>query len=324
MLAGVALISVSGWLIVRASQQPPIFTLLVAIVGVRFFGIARSGFRYLERLRMHDAMFAAMTELRVDTWSRLAAQGPAIARFLRGDRALDLLIGDIDRVRDLTPRVVLPPVVGAVTALIVTVAMGWLLPVAAVPMLLCSLVCLGIAPWVAVRTSASAAERQIALRSRIMRTVAALFGAAPDLHANGVDARVLDELDQLDRQANKVARRTARALGLGNALVILSCTVTAMTMIWLAHGAIGDGTISPQVAAVLVLTPLALIDPFIATCDAAQQWPALQQVLGRLRRDERFGSLRCFRNNSASSEIERFTRRHLGAGDRQSGRPLAR
>ncbi len=285
MLAGVALISVSGWLIVRASQQPPILTLLVAIVAVRFFGIARSGFRYLERLRMHDAMFAAMTELRVDTWRRLAAQGPAIARFLRGDRALDLLISDIDQVRDLTPRVVLPPVVGAVTALIVTAVLGWLLPMAVVPMLLCTLVCLVVAPFVAVHSSASAAESQVELRSRIMRTVASLFSAAPDLHVNGVDTSVLTELDQLDRHADQVTRRTARALGLGNAIVILACTATAMAMLWIARDALGHGTISPQVCAVLVLTPLALIDPFLATCDAAQQWPALQRVLGRLRAD---------------------------------------
>jgi ATP-binding cassette subfamily C protein CydCD len=286
MLAGVALISVSGWLIVRASQQPPIFSLLVAIVGVRLFGIARSGFRYLERLHMHDAMFAAMTELRVRTWSRLATQGPAVARMLRGDRALDLLIGDIDRVRDLTPRVVLPPVVGAVSALIVTLALGWLLPVTVLPMLLCAFVCLIVAPFVAVRTSASAAEGQIELRSRVMRTVAALFLAAPDLRANGVDGRVLSQLERLDRRATRTARRAARSLGLGNAIVILACTATAMAMLWLAQRALEAGEISHQVAAVLVLTPLALIDPFIATCDAAQQWPALRQVLGRLRKDE--------------------------------------
>ena len=280
-LAAVALTSVSGWLIVRASQQPPILTLLVAIVGVRFFGIARSGFRYLERLRMHDAVFASMTELRIETWTQLAAQGPAISRLLRGERAIDLLIGDIDRVRDLTPRVVLPPVVGAVTALIVTIALGVLLPLAALPIVVCALVSLLVAPALAVRSSQAAAEGQVVLRSRIMRAVAALFAAAPDLHVNGVDGKVLERLDALDLESANTSRRSARSLGLGNALVILSCVATAMVMLWVAHDALSDGRISPQVAAVLVLTPLALIDPFIATCDAAQQWPALQLVLGR-------------------------------------------
>ena len=37
--AGIALTAVSGWLIVRAAEMPPILTLMVAIVGVRFFGL---------------------------------------------------------------------------------------------------------------------------------------------------------------------------------------------------------------------------------------------------------------------------------------------
>jgi len=282
-LFAVALTSVSGWLIVRASQQPPILYLLVAIVGVRFFGIGRSVFRYLERLRLHDAIFAAMTGLRIATWARLAAQGPSIARFLRGERAIDHLIGDVDQVRDLTPRVVMPPLVGAATAAVVTIALGILLPSTVPVMLACTAICLGIAPLMALKADRAAGEGAVRLRSRTMQTLAGLFAAAPDLHANGVDRRVLRDLDRLERQATAASRRTAWALGLGNALVILACTATSMVMLWLAHGALRDGAITPQIAAVLVLTPLALIDPFLATGDAVQQWPALQLVLGRFR-----------------------------------------
>jgi len=282
-LFAVALTSVSGWLIVRASQQPPILYLLVAIVGVRFFGIGRSIFRYLERLRLHDAIFAAMTDLRIATWTRLAAQGPSIARVLRGERAIDHLIGDIDRVRDLTPRVLMPPLVGAATAVVVTIALGILLPATVPLMLACSLASLVVAPFVALKADRAAGEGDVRLRSRTMRMLAGLFAAAPDLHANGADLRVLRDLDRLERQASAASRRTAWALGMGNALVILACTATSMAMLLLANGALRDGTITPQVAAVLVLTPLALVDPFIATCDAVQQWPALQLVLGRFR-----------------------------------------
>ena len=57
--SGVALTATSGWLIVRASQRPPILLLLTAIVAVRAFGMARPAFRYWERLRSHDAAIAA-------------------------------------------------------------------------------------------------------------------------------------------------------------------------------------------------------------------------------------------------------------------------
>ena len=56
--SGIALTATSGWLIVRASERPPILLLLTAIVAVRAFGMARPVFRYWERLRSHDVALA--------------------------------------------------------------------------------------------------------------------------------------------------------------------------------------------------------------------------------------------------------------------------
>ena len=52
--SGVALTATAGWLIVKAAEHPPVLTLMVAIVGVRTFGLARPVLRYAERLRTHD------------------------------------------------------------------------------------------------------------------------------------------------------------------------------------------------------------------------------------------------------------------------------
>lgn len=53
--SGIALTATSGWLIVAASHQPVILTLLAVIVAVRTFGIARPVLRYAERVRSHDS-----------------------------------------------------------------------------------------------------------------------------------------------------------------------------------------------------------------------------------------------------------------------------
>ena len=47
---GSALLATSAWLLSMASLRPPILTLEVAVVSVRFFGLSRGIFRYLERL----------------------------------------------------------------------------------------------------------------------------------------------------------------------------------------------------------------------------------------------------------------------------------
>src|SRR5699024_8241947 len=79
LVAGVALTATSAWLIAKASFEPPILTLTVAVVGVRTFGLGRAALRYLERLVTHDGAFRTAGRLRVDLWQALVRLGPARA-----------------------------------------------------------------------------------------------------------------------------------------------------------------------------------------------------------------------------------------------------
>lgn len=94
----IALTSVSGWLIVRASEQPPVLYLMVAIVGVRFFGIGRSLLYYWSRLAMHNAVFTSASSLRVRLWNGLARQGPAFRSLLSSGNTMDRIVRDSDRI----------------------------------------------------------------------------------------------------------------------------------------------------------------------------------------------------------------------------------
>ena len=76
-LFAVALTALSGWLIVRAAEMPPILTLMVAIVGVRFFSLGRALLRWLERMTAHDAALRLAAATRVRVWAALAGQGIA-------------------------------------------------------------------------------------------------------------------------------------------------------------------------------------------------------------------------------------------------------
>src|SRR5205823_14498531 len=99
LLAGIALTATSGWLIAKASQQPPILTLTVAVVGVRAFGLGRAGLRYAERLVTHDAAFRIAGRLRVRLWNSLVRLGTA--RSLRAGEWQRRLVADVVTVREL-------------------------------------------------------------------------------------------------------------------------------------------------------------------------------------------------------------------------------
>ena len=62
--AAIGLTATSAWLISRAAERPPVLYLMVAITGVRAFGISRGALRYAERLAAHDAAFRVLARLR--------------------------------------------------------------------------------------------------------------------------------------------------------------------------------------------------------------------------------------------------------------------
>ena len=62
-IAGIGLNVTSGWLITMASFMPPVLTLSVAVVMVRFFGIGRSVARYLERVVSHKSVFNKLAKI---------------------------------------------------------------------------------------------------------------------------------------------------------------------------------------------------------------------------------------------------------------------
>jgi ATP-binding cassette subfamily C protein CydCD len=278
----IGLTGVSAWLIVRASEQPAIFTLLVAIVGVRFFGIGRAVLRYAERLVAHDAVFGALTSLRMRLWNGLAERGVANRSLLSSATTLDRIVRDADIVRDLALRAVLPPLIGVVTLIVTVVGLLLVAPEAFPVLAGLAAMALLVAPCLALLADRSAARTEHGLRSTVLRRFAALLEAADDLGANGVDGVARAELSAADATAGRTARRGALALGLGEALVIAACGAASVLMLTIAVDPVAAGTLDHAIVAVLVLTPLGLIEPLLAALAGVRMWPVLSTVLARV------------------------------------------
>ncbi|MDQ0850763.1 ATP-binding cassette subfamily C protein CydCD [Arthrobacter sp. B3I9] len=281
-LFAVALAGLSGWLIIRASEQPPILYLLTAIVGVRFFGVGRATLRYAERLLLHDAVFAALTRLRGRLWDSLSRRALSLRRLLQGGNVLGAVVDDVDTVRELLPRVVLPPLTGAAVAAAALTAAGLLLPVVLPAMAAAVLLSLVAAPALALAADRMSAGTEQRLRSGVLRSVAAALDARAELHANGVSAPVLAAITSADRAATAASQRSAWAEGLGQGLTVLACGAAALASAALAAPLALGGGVEPAIVAVVVLLQLALVEPYGAVTTAVRQYPALRSVLRRI------------------------------------------
>ena len=279
---GVALLAVSGFLLARASQHPPIIAISVAVVAVRALSIGRGTSRYLERLASHDVAFRVLAQVRVAIWRRLEALAPAGLGLFRSGDLLARLICDVDATQDLFIRGIGPLLAavlaggGAVTACLFILA-----PAAA--MLAAGLLAAGIAvPLAAAAVARKAARAGAPARGRLAATVNDLLDGAADLQAFGAADAALERADAADAELTRLARRTAVASGLGTGLMSLTSGLTLWAVLLLGVAATGTGTLTRVPLAVLTLTALASFEAVTALPAAAVQLDQARVAAGRI------------------------------------------
>lgn len=258
--SAVGLMAVSGWLISRASEQPPVLYLMMAVTATRAFGIGRAVFRYAERLVSHDAVLKLLAELRVAVYRGLERVAPAGLRTVRRGDLLSRLVADVDALQDYWLRWLLP----AGTALTVSVAAagftGWLLPEAGV-VLAVGLLVAGVGVPLVSGAFARRTERQLApARAALATRVTDLLGGTAELTVAGALPARQAHMRAADGLLTRIASRAATATALGSGLSALVCGLTVVAAALVAIPAVNDGRLAGVALAVVVLTPLAAFE----------------------------------------------------------------
>jgi ATP-binding cassette subfamily C protein CydCD len=275
-LSGVALTAVSGWLIVRAAEMPPVLTLLVAIVGVRAFGLARAGLRWAERMTAHDAALRLAATTRVRVWRALAAQGLAADR--TPGSALARVVGDIGLLQELSVRVRPPALAAAAVLTVTTAALALLDPAAALTVAGVLALAVALAAAALRRLDAGAARRESALRVTELREVTTVLQGADDLRAHGLAGRVAGDLRALAGRRAADAAGDARAAAIANGLAVAGAGLAAVLGTAVAAG----GDLAGPAVAALALAPLALAEPLAAVVQSLRLRGALTDARTRL------------------------------------------
>ncbi|MER5274271.1 thiol reductant ABC exporter subunit CydD [Streptomyces sp. NPDC002809] len=258
--SAVGLMAVSGWLISRASEQPPVLYLMVAVTATRAFGIGRAVFRYAERLVSHDAVLRMLAELRVAVYRSLERIAPAgLGRTRRGD-LLSRLVADVDALQDYWLRWLLP----AGTAVVVGVGAagftGWLLPEAGL-VLAGGLLLAGVGVPLVSGACARHAERRLApARADLATRITDLLGGTAELTVAGALPGRVARTREADGVLTRIAARAAAATALGGGLSALIAGLTVVAAALVALPAVADGRLAGVELAVVVLTPLAAFE----------------------------------------------------------------
>lgn len=281
-LMAAALTALSGWLIVRAAEGPAMMYLMVAIVGVRFFGLGRACARYAERLMTHSKVLAAANILRLRAWVGAWQSVSSVRALLRGDALLERLVGGIDELRDGVPRVIIPPAAHLLVMIAALITTACILPQALIPVLLAVLVSTFVAPWIVLRADARAEALARRSTAQMLRLGTGMLSAAEDLRANGVATTAEKANGALDAENLSALQKGSTAQGVGRTLVTLSWFGAALASAIIAYPLAVDGTVRAPEAAIVVLLCTGMLESSLGHVEAVRSWPAFSRLLATI------------------------------------------
>ena len=270
---GIGLMATAGYLISRAAERPAILSLTVAIVGVRFFGLARPVVRYFERLSSHDVALRALGRVRVRVYERLERLAPTqLVSNRRGD-LLARLISDVDSLQNLHLRGIAPPLVALCASTAAVGAAAAFLPAAALVLAAGLLVGGLIVPPVAAGLAHHASQQEAEARGELTSELVETLAGSAELVAFGCEKERLRGLQAADRKLVRIARRASLADGTGDALRLLVMGATVVGVVAVSVSAHAGGNLNRVLIATLALLAL-------ASFEAVQPLPEAVRELG--------------------------------------------
>jgi ATP-binding cassette, subfamily C, bacterial CydCD len=269
--SGVALTVTSGWLITRAAEHPPVMFLMVAIVGVRAFGIGRPLLRYAERLVGHDSALRMLAERRVEVYEAVVPLTPGALGRRRGD-VLATVVDDVDALLDDRLRVRSPLLAMLGVSALATAFAGWLSPAAG--LLVAALAGSVLLLATTVRWAVGRVERDVVrLRSLLSARILQAVQGARDLAMWQATSRAEVAVDEAGAGLDAAHQASSTTVALGRAGVTVTAGACLAGLGLLLGTQLGrdpgsSGLSAPMAAAVLLL-PLALLDVIASAPDAA-------------------------------------------------------
>jgi thiol reductant ABC exporter CydC subunit len=282
VLLGVGLIGTSAYLISYAALQPSIAVLQVSIVGVRFFGIAKSVFRYLERLASHTVNFNMLTRLRGWIYRGISAGFPSTALTDSRAETLSRAIEDVETLEFFLIRVVNPPLAALLTGLVVSLVFYGFHPRLAATFAILFALSLVSSLALAYLLTRRASNGYLQRRSALHTELAGYLEGLPDLLVHQSVDRQAARVRAAEHAFSDAQMRFALASGLTNGLITLLSQLSMLIMLYGGILLVGGGQLDPKLLAVCALMTVAAFDAILPMPLAAQQLVLNEQAGERI------------------------------------------
>jgi thiol reductant ABC exporter CydC subunit len=270
--SAVGLLGTSAYIISAAARQPSIADLQVAIVGVRFFGISRAVFRYLERLVSHQVSFNLLSNLRVWFYSAVEPLAPARLVQFQSGNLFSRITSDITALENFYVRAAAPPLTALLVAAGTATLLSFFSPSLALSVLFfMALLGLGLPLWMRQLGRHTGLELQ-KVRAEINTLLVDGIQGMSDLLAYGQRQQQEKLVGTASLKLSSLQNSMAFLQALQSAFISLISNLAMLVVLILAIPLVSGGQVDGVYLAVLVLVAL-------SSFEAIQPLPLTAQYL---------------------------------------------
>lgn len=299
ILSSIGLLGTSAYLITAAGFQPGIGPLQVAIVGVRFFGLSRAVFRYLERLQSHSVNLKLLANLRSWVFTHLVQKYPFKNSQRRNTALLASMTGDIDYLENFYVRFLSPILIAFFVSLLVVFFLGlYSLEVMLITLLGLLQSGLGI-PWLAIHFSQMTRGAVNKSKAAYQDSVGDFIAGYQEMNLYFPAEKIIADLHNIEMQWAKNQKKQHKYQAALNSLGYLNMQGTVLVVIIVTALLIANQNLDAILLAVFSMITLASFEAVNGLPTAALLYEEIKVSAGNILSIETMPSA-----NSEEEEIE--------------------
>lgn len=251
--SSIGLMTISALLISDAALRFGVADLMVAIVGVRFFGISRAVFRYLERYLTHSTTFKLLSKVRVWFYNRLEPLVPGAVDDVHSGDLFSRMVNDIESLKEFYLRVINPPVVGVLVLLFMCFFLNLFSPKLAIAIFIFFLLSGLVIPVLVGIIGRKSVEVKVKLKSDIDITMVDSFSGVTEILTFDLSGKFQEILKGFSSKLMKEQLRAGMLNGLSNALISISGSLCMWVALIICIPMVNSGGLKGDLLALIAL-----------------------------------------------------------------------
>ena len=282
ILAGIGLMSTSGYLISRAAQRPLITDLFMVTAGVRFFGISRAVVRYFERVVSHDLTFKILLSMRTQLYDQIEAFSQKWLMSKRPGELLSGITSDIETLQNVYLRVISPVIVAIVIGFITFAGLAFY-DITLASVTLAFFIINGTAvPCLAAYLAKGRGIEDVDTRTKMKVFLVDRLQGLQDLIWMGRKKNTMAEFNEMQGKLKQIQHKNAGTSGLVEGLNSLMAHTAMFSVLVLAIPLVVNGEIKGVMLAALTLGVLSSFEALQGLANAFVQHEASEEAASRL------------------------------------------